>query len=249
MDSSYLRGPLTLPQINALTTTAGKQHLTIKEPEKEKAVGEKPIIPKGMQEYYLRNPRAVAPIRYAAQVLGLAKLHFVDAKNKMMRLQETCLVAPLDESTQAVQWEQAMSLTNLPNQVDQAPLANSLFSDLPGPLMNEKNYAKFEKSLAAYLYQTQELVLYQIKKFDLLSNEGETESEFRSRIAPELRLKRDETIRNLQSKYTDKKGPINAKLIKAQEKMGTKKHKAFWQKLDAFLSAIATVLGALVAEA
>ena len=74
---SYLRGPLTLNQIEKLT------------PHKPHAAAP---IPKNIK-------------KTASQAVGIAKLHFVDPKLKVDVWKEVCLVAPCDDD--GVRWEEA----------------------------------------------------------------------------------------------------------------------------------------------
>lgn len=246
---SYLRGPLTLPQINKLTNPSDRPSPN-PEPAKRRESGSssesKPALPAGMQEYFMRNPKATPPLKYQPQVMGLAKLHFIDAKNKIDTWQETCLIAPFDESAQTVLWEEGTPIPDWQNQLDKAPLSGSSFAELPGSLMNQKNYASFEKSLIASLYQNQEITLYQAPELNLLSKNDESEAEFRSRIAPDLRERKEEALKKIEAKFTDKKIQLTEKVRRAQDKINDKQHKALWQKLDAFLSFLTTILGALL---
>ena len=160
--------------------------------------------------------------------MGLAKLHFIDAKNKIDTWQEICTIAPYDENAQSVQWEQSTQLMNWQDQLDQAPLAGSTFEELPGSLMNEKNYAGFGKSLSISLYQNQEITIYQAPELNLISKNEETEAEFRSRIASALREKKETEIKKIELNYAGKKAQLMDKIRRAQDKMSDKEHKAFW---------------------
>lgn len=244
---SYLRGPLTLPQISQLTQPSQRPSPAPKAgEEKGKPSETKPNIPAGMLEFYLRDSKLSPPLRYKPKVMGLAKLHFIDVKNKIDVWKEACLIAPFDESSQTVQWEQSIPLPDWQNQLDKAPLAGSTFEELPGGLMNEKNYAAFERSLMTSLYQNQGITLYQIPEFNLISKIDETEAEFRSRIAADLHEKREDAIKKIQTKFADKKAQLNEKIRRAQEKLSDKQHKAIWQKVEAFLSFLTAIIGALL---
>lgn len=236
---SYLRGPLTLSQISLLTKSSDRP---IQKEKKEKPVGLKPPTPSGILELFLRNDSRSS--HYKPQLLGLAKLHYIDSKSKIDTWQETCLVAPYDESTQSIAWDKGTRLTDWQNQTDQAPLSGSTFEELPGSLMNGKNYATFGKSLTNYLYQNQEITLYQA--LNLNSNPDETEKEFRSRIAITLQEKKDAELKKVKMQYEEKKLQLTEKLRRSQEKASDKQHKALWQKIEAFLSFLPALINAIL---
>lgn len=139
---SYLRGPLTLPQIQSLT---GPQAF------KEKTEEVSQILPPGIQEYYLNNGKG----SYSPFVLGIANLHFVDAKNKIDQWKEVSMMAPYDEETKEVLWKEGEEVSNL----QKTPTHGGELEKLPSGLLQAKNYENFGAAFASYLYQnyTQDL--------------------------------------------------------------------------------------------
>ena len=87
---SYLRGPLTLAEISTLTP---KKELAQKSVPKAEEKNIKPSAPSSITEYFIsrsKNP-------YQPYLLGKAKLHFVDTKNKIDRWSDTILLYPANE--------------------------------------------------------------------------------------------------------------------------------------------------------
>ena len=179
-------------------------------------------------------------VSYQPFIMGIGKLHYVDAKNKIDSWQEVSLLAPLDDDGKTVLWDEADSIPDLKNQLDKEAIPNSSFMPLPSG--TAKNFATFQKSFTAHLYQSQPLVVYQTPQFGLTSKPGETEGEFRSRLAMLLREKRDEAIAKLEAAFADKFRTIEDRMNRAQGKAADVQQKALWQKVNAFISFFTTLI-------
>ncbi|MBA3958159.1 MAG: ATP-binding protein [Parachlamydiaceae bacterium] len=246
---SYLKGPLTLAQISVLTASF-KQDEGAQEVAKENisgstglATSSKPILSEGIEEFFVRQHPGDTNA-YKPFLLGMAKLHFVDAKKRVDEWETICRVVACQEAA-GLPWERSVSKPDLPNQLLSDVGQNSTFEELSAEFMNVKNYSGFEKSLAAYLYQSETLVLYHAAEMNLLSKVGETEGDFRSRIAITLRENRDEALKKVQNKYADKIENVKIKLRRAQDKVVVRQEKAGWQKIETAISFFTTLIGAL----
>lgn len=141
---SYLRGPLTLAQIQLLTGPKAAISQEIKPTA--------PIVPSGVTEFYLNGSKRA----YEPEVLGIANLHFVDAKNKVDTWKEVCLSAPFDQDSKEVNWKEGTEIDK--NTLEKAP-SGSEYAAIPSALTQEKNYTAFQKGFSDYLYQNQTLAV------------------------------------------------------------------------------------------
>ena len=210
--------------------------------ESAASLSAKPVIPVGVDEFYIRTSRQTA--HYQPRIAGFSKLHFVDAKNKIDTWQDICLIAPAEEDGKSILWEKGENVPEVKSYLEKTSAPQCTFDQLPAGLMQEKNYAAFEKSFGAYLYQNQELKIYQAPDLNMISKEGEPEADFRTRISLVLREKRDEMVKKLQDKYADKIAAVSEKIRRAQEKMSQKQQEAGMKKAETLISFGATVLGA-----
>jgi hypothetical protein len=243
---SYLRGPLTLPQISKLTEKKEPSPQSSSEDFQEKSSAKsqaKPAVPIGVPEFFVNSSNQQQP-HYQPRVLGMAKLHFVDAKNKIDEWKEIVYVLPIEGNSQDVAWDQGKDIPNLKNLLQKDPVANGTFDELPGSLMQEKNYATLARNLAAALYQSATLEIFQTDHPPLTSTAGETEQEFRIRVLHDLREKRDSIVQKLKDKYAPKIAAATNKIQKAQEKLETKQQKAGSQKMQTLISFGSALLGA-----
>lgn len=231
---SYLRGPLTLNQIALLT----KDRPAMPEPSVAQVTA-KPNLASTITEYFAHAANALAP-HYAPRVVGMAKLHFVDAKNGIDVWQPITFVVALDADGKTVNWDKG---TNIPDlKLDNQAAPNSTFEELPAALMQEKNYAAFEKAFGLSLYQNQTLTLF--KADSIISKFGETEGDFRVRLAHSLREKRDK----IRAGFEQKIAALQEKMQKAQGKVEETKQKSWISKIQTAISFGSTLLGALMSK-
>jgi hypothetical protein len=237
---SYLRGPLTLAQI---ATLSDKSAIRTQKPAPAQKTGEKPTIPSSVQEYFLKTGKE--PVHYQPRVLGIGKVHFVDAKNKVDVWQEICVAAPSENDGKSVDWEKGTVISQSKEYLGDKPDQDSTFEGLPSGLMEEKTYRSLEKIFAGFLYQNQIFSIFRISTLDMVSTSGESESDFRLRAAQALREKYEEQVKKVQEKYADKRTSITNKIQRAQSKLTVKQEKAGTQKLQTFISIGATLLGTM----
>lgn len=240
---SYLKGPLTLNQI-ALLTVQPPAHLTSKTIRPH--VGTKPTIPPGITEYYVHTKETNQPVHYTLKIMGIVKLHYVDAKNKVDVWEVVSFAEQPSSDGKVVNWSEATNIPQLKSRLLSAPIPHSTFDECPPALMQEKTYTVLEKSLAAFLYQNHPLKMYKAPEFALASKIGESEGDFRARLALYVRERRDEMVKKLQEKYADKINSLSEKIKKAQNKVEDKQQKSLISKVQTWISFGATIIGALM---
>lgn len=247
---SYLRGPLTLSQIEKLMKKYKEDEDLTPQSEKHEPLSVpkeiKPAAPSGIEEYFYQKTHASLPIQYQPKILGIAKLHFVDSKNKIDVWQEVSILSPVNKDGKEVFWDEENIIPGLKNQLSTVQQPQSAFSDIPAGLMQDKNYSNFSKSLANFLYQNQTYSLFSAPDLNLVSKDEESEGEFKGRVTLALREKRDAQIKKIEEKYQDKLKSLSEKLRKAQEKVEQKQQSKGIRWMEAILSFGSTILAAIL---
>lgn len=246
---SYLRGPSTLTQIASLTDKSGlveERAASSQVQEKSAVSNSKPNVPPGISEYFVYGKGSQQSVHYEPKVAGIAKIHFVDTKNKIDVWNDLCFVSSADEEGKNVHWGEGSNIPDLKDQLKKQASPNSTFGELPSGLMQEKNYPLFAKQLAAELYQNQTLTIYQTTNPSVVSRADESEKDFRVRVAHELRERRDELIKKLREKYAPKIAVLKEKIQRAQEKTAQRQQKKGLQIIQTIISFITALVGALL---
>jgi len=242
---SYLKGPLTLSEIESLSKK-NKNKLKINVESVEKQT--KPFLPKGIPEYFIKQSNFLTDSHYLPYVLGSAKLHFVEAKINVDVWKNIFILCPIDQTGKNISLNDAEEMPDIKAKLEANPVANSTFDELPSNVMQEKNLSLFQKAFAATLYQNQTLKMFQLSDLKMRSKPDETESDFRKRVTDALQLSQEDTIKKLKAKYSEKIALIQNKLKRADVKVAVQKQQSFYQKIEAFTSFISTIIAAFLGK-
>jgi hypothetical protein len=255
---SYLRGPLTPAEIGRLMAprkaaagnaarngaAAGAVPPEAAAAATVAATASRPALPAEIEEAFVPVRGAREHITYQPRAFAVAKLHFVDRSLDLDEWQQLGLVAPLSDDGGEALWEESESgsTTSLAHEA----VANSAYADLPAGALRAASYTRWGKDLNAWLYQNQRLQLWSCDELKLRSKPGETEGDFRSRIAQAMREQRDARAAQLRSSFGTKLAALQARLQQAGERTQREREQLSQQKYQTAISVGASVLGALL---
>ena len=259
---SYLRGPLTRKQIKILMDPRreeiSKQNVEIpSQPlmaqprmpsEIRDDVVEQPRIPSQISQFYLPVEVILSEsdrLVYRPSLLGTSRLHFASVRAKIDRWQSISLMAPLTGTDVTVPWEQAKIFTGETPFLEKQHHANAKFSALPPAATLASSYKNWEKNLKSFLYQNQTLRLWECRNFKEFSQVGESEGDFRGRLAHLAHENRDLEVEKLRKRYAPKLERMQERLRKAQVRVEREKAQYGHQKVQTAVSVGATLIGAI----
>jgi hypothetical protein len=253
---SYLRGPLTGPEIarlmaprKALAAHAapapGGATATSPAAPAAAAAG-RPLLPDGVHEYFLPALLGNGAIEYRPMIAGSAKLHFVDAKLGLDVWQSEHWVAPLADDGAHVLWEERRAVAHLRPQYAARSQPGAAFATLPAAAARAASYAVWSKALAAHLYETARTELRWCAALKLASSPGESEGDFRARLATLLREQRDARLEQLRASYAPKFAALQERLQRAAGRAAQQRSQLSGQKLQTAVAIGATILGAFL---
>jgi hypothetical protein len=248
---SYLRGPLTRSQIKTLMEprkqAAAAAQPAAAQPAAAPRSAPRPVLPPGIREGFLPpRPPGGEGLVYRPGLLAPARLHFVSARHKIDTWRELAVMAPLPEDEIADDpWEGAESITGGLPHLDPEPRAGADFAALPPAAMHPKRYAAWGRKLKSRLYVERSETVWRAPALKASSAPGESEGEFRARLAQTAREQRDLAVEKLRKKYAPKLARMNERIRKAGERVEREKSQYKQQKLQTAISMGATVLGAL----
>lgn len=247
---SYLRGPLTGPEIATLMAPrkAAAAKSTPPTPSSAGSITAKtarPSIAIDVREHFVRATQGDGAIEYRPLALAQAKLHYVDAKSGTDDWRTLTLVAPFDDEGKQVSWADAESTDGL-DRLDATPANGASFVDPPASVLRAQNFAAWGKTLSASLYQSQRATLLAARSVGVTSKVDESEADFRARLAHAAREKRDEAVEDLRKKYASKIQTLNDQLRRAAERTEREKSQLSDQKLASAVSIGSAIFGALL---
>jgi hypothetical protein len=247
---SYLRGPLTQPEISRLMQQrkAGAQEGSTQTAEPGAATPtavaapSRPILPSGVSELFLAARPGSGSVSYRPRLAASVRLHYVDSKSGLDAWRDLALVAPFADDG-APSWAEAVEARDLAGSSEPLPAAR--FAEPPAAALRQKSYADWEKSLAAHLYQHGTAELLRCAELKLVSEPGEAEGDFRSRMAHALRERRDEQVAKLRDKYAAKLRTLEDQVRRAEDRVEREQAQYSQRKLDTAVSIGASLLSAV----
>jgi hypothetical protein len=254
---SYLRGPLTLPQIQSLMAErkravpkpSGISHaVSTMSREKEITVSQKPILAASVEEFYLppvKEKTSPAKLVYQAFAVGAAKLHFAESRRKLDVWQTQSNIAPFSGDGSEVNWKQGRIIKEQQLDLQKQPMVEGDYASLPSGAQRSENYKIWRKMFESHLFQFASLEIMQFPELKLSSRPDETDEDFQGRVALALRERRDQEVEKLRQRYASKLNSLEERIRRAQEKKEREKSQVTQQTMQTAISVGATVLGAL----
>jgi hypothetical protein len=248
---SYLRGPLTGPEIARVMAT--RKSATAPGPgalpsstTTDAPPASRPGLGAGINEYFLQVTSGSGPVLYRPMIAGFGKLHFVDAKLSLDEWQTAGWLAPLDDGGGNASWADATRDPQLRSRLGTAPTIDAEYAELPAPALRAASYQAWGKALQAHLYEIARATVFYCDVFKTASRPGEAEGDFRARLALASREKRDAAVAELRKRWQAKLLQLQDQLRRAQERREREKSQLSQQKMQTAVSIGTSILGALL---
>lgn len=250
---SYLRGPLTREQIGrlmaerkgAVAASADASPPVVAESNGGGAEA-RPVLPPDVSEVFLRHRGPGDGLVYRPFLLGESRVHFSDHRKGIETSEEVVLLAHLPEEVSSLDWYEAEAVDFSDGDAEKDPAAEARFGALPDVAGKTRSYASWRKAFADTLYRSRRLELWKSPTFKLTSQPGESERDFRIRLAEAAREERDERTDALREKYGKKLQTLEDRIRRAEQKVEVQKEQARGQKFKTAMSIGSTLLGAFL---
>lgn len=254
---SYLRGPMTGPQIKTLMDplrklapkAAPREASVARAASRAQAVEVAPSIAPEVDQFFAPTqvPQpAGSSLVYLPHLIGVARVAFSDAKAKVDTTQELTFLTPVSDQAIPVRWEDASEAGFTASDLGKDSTAGAQFSPLPQAAAKPKSYVTWQKDFATWVYGSQRLTLWRSPGLKQLSQPGETERDFRVRLQQAAREQRDRTVEALREKFAPRIASLQERLRRAQQSVDRETEQAKQQKAQTAISFGATLLGAVV---
>jgi hypothetical protein len=248
---SYLRGPLTGPEIAKVMAArkaaapASATAAPVAAASAAPASG-RPAVGAGIPEYFLTPTKGTGPVLYKPMVAGFGKLHYVDSKLTLDEWQTAGWLAPFDDGGGNVSWEDSARDVQLKSRLGSAPLPDAEYGDLPGAALRAASYSGWAKNLQAHLYETARATVYVADAFKSASKPGESEGDFRARLTLAAREKRDMAVADLRDRWQSKLLQLQDQIRRAEATREREKSQLSQQRMQTAVSIGTSILGALL---
>ncbi len=247
---SYLKGPLTRPEITRLqpkqpspvgpgpaATPTARASAT---PER----ASRPVLDPSIPCFYL--PAAPTRDAYEPVILGAAAISFVDRRRGVDTTQEVLLATELPELPHGPDWGRAEELDVDADRLDRDERNPGAYAPLPAGAGDPKLWRTWERDLADALYRGRTLAIPSCAALGLVGAPAEDERSFRIRMRDLAREKRDAEVEALRTKLDAKVRTIEERIAKARQRLAKEQEDVDQKQRDTWMSVGASVLGGLL---
>ena len=229
---SYLAGPLQREQVKRLVgpspegasppSPSPSPPEVVAAPEVEpNEPSVRPSLPEEVEELFL-PATGEAPegsrVLYRPQLYGRAQLHFKRARAGVDEWVDVAACRVLDASAEKLVWDDAVTFPEPPKLLRRGT-GDARYAETPAVVGNKRAWSSARKALATELYRAQRRVVFQHESTDLLSEAGESESDFKARVQQRLMEQRDLEVEKLRGRYAAKLDSLEKKVRAAEARI------------------------------
>lgn len=253
---SYLAGPLASRQIAALTakeTKPADDAATPEEPAAKpikdftQAEGARLPLPVEANERFLAPRRGVSAGRlvYRPALLGIGRLHFAKSAAGVDVWQTRGYLIPLADNLEGDAWAEAQPVKPEEMALEEEPTLQATFAPTPDAALSKSSFRSWTKDFQGFLYRDERCTVWKSPVFKEYSEPGESEGDFRARLAVVAREQRDLAVEKLKQKYATKLAAQQERIRKAEARIDREETQANQQLMQTAINFGSTLLGAL----
>jgi hypothetical protein len=270
---SYLRGPLTRPEIKRLMDprkqappaapvtsqgpTAGVVPAVAVASTAPAAVAVAPptagapeastlppVLPPDVPQSFLPVRSRPDGVVYEPGLYTAATVHYVEPKQGIDHAEDLFLLASLSDAGE-VDWYAAAAVEVEKGDLEAEPVPAARFCPLPAPAARARSYDDWRKALEESLYRTRRLEVFRSPGCGDVSQPGETERDFRIRMGDQGRERRDAQIEALRRKHGPRAAQLEERIRRAEQMKQKQEAQVSGQTWNTVITAGTAVMGAL----
>lgn len=255
---SYLRGPLTLQQIKVLTeekkaelTEVAREAVPPSPPFKisgvHAALSTKPPLPPGIEELFFpprQQPSSTGHLVYHPTVGAFARAAIFDNRLGIATIENVSHSLEMREEKLALLWDQASRLSIDLKLLSREAEPGASFEEIPSRTLQFLKTAG--QDYVDFLTRSFRVSLWKSPTLNVVSDLGESERDFRIRLAQLAREKRDFELNRLRQKYAAKITTLERQLMMAQQRLEREQQQYKEQITHTAISVGATILGSIL---
>ena len=268
---SYLRGPMTRPQVKALmkdkkaggTRTGHKVYNSniANVSQAKVAVEDKPQIQlppsldhKIQQRFFAlwRSPGETGlsfserkKICYEPMLLCPASVRFYDEKRRIDKVTQLAMLADAPDEFGRTDWNAAIKISNwekaLLTSPDHPDSVDVEYKPVPESMDTSKEMNQIESEFSDYLYGAQRMQTLEHGKLEIYQREDETEEAFRMRLQVRAKEERDNEVDELHEKYDTKFNKLDDKIRKEERELDEAMAEKSSRRNDELINVVETV--------
>ncbi len=250
---SYLRGPMTRPQVESLMSE--KKHDTtlsaVKEPKQSRSSNNSgaqvrshaPSLDPSITQKFLMPLDGRS--RLSAKILATGKVRFFDSKRDIDEMKSIALLVDAPDEYGRIDWERSEVIENWESRLRDESPEGIEFEDVPGSINTAKELKSIESAFSDYLYHNTKKGILVHDELEVYQKADESKSAFLLRVASMAREERDEEIDELRESYDKKLDRLSDKIRNEERDLDDAMAESQSRKQDEFINLAETVFSVL----
>jgi hypothetical protein len=257
---SYLRGPMTREEVKKLsgflsgavekdtspTSSPALARFPTPFSTPAKADSAPPMLPADIPVFYLAGSGAGQGLVYQPAIIGGLRVHYSSSHHQVSLTQPLWVIAYLEEGPVPLDWDQAEVIELDPADLLRSPLAGCRFESVPQKALKPTVFRTWQKDMLKWARQSHPLEIYRADRLNMVSEPGESEASFRTRLAQIARERRDLETENLRKKYASKFTTLQNRELSMRLAMEREADQVKSQKMQTVISFGTAILGAFL---
>jgi hypothetical protein len=250
---SYLKGPISLPDIERLMTVKkgelksfedGEESTTTTAAPGTGVIDHPPLIADTIKQRFYLHPVESENHLFEPWLAASGSVRFYNAKRNIDEVRTVSTRLYMDERFSEPDWHDGEENPYPSDDLQDKAPAGSSFYPLADSCARQRDLKNYTRSFADHLYQNKALELYRVAELKIESNPGESLADFRVRLSDHLRELKDSEVDKLEEKYAVKQRQLEQKIARSAEKVEKEKADVTAKTTDTVLSFGAALLGA-----
>ena len=266
---SYLRGPLTRPEIERLTARdkvdqpspaaekAEKKvaaiardeeaaHASAAKVSKLAVATPAPEVSESVVQRWLPladDPAEDESVLYRPNLYVEAKARFANSRAGVDEWRSFYGLATIAESEPGVEWDGARIEREevLTSKPVKRAFKSASYADIPDTATRKTTWSRWQRDFKDQIYQDEAIRLWKDPESKLISDPGEEEPVFRARVRQALVERRDLAMEKLRAKWEKKVARAEERVRKAHEKLGVQEEQVDMHSRSSWIDAAAGV--------
>lgn len=270
---SYLRGPMTRPQVKELMAekkrnAAGVVAPTLREkeaaaatPSVTSASTSAPALDPDIEQRFLtvwKSGREAQSelgsqdlsVVYEPAIIATGAVRFYDGRRGIDEVRPFSLIAGQPDGFGRVPWQNARTVASLDRMmVDQADAPEGVtlqYNSIPDAMNDKKSWKSIESDLEDHMYAEKRLLLKEHSKLKITQEPGESDASFFSRLQTAAKELRDAELDKIEDRFTTKMEKIEDKIRKEERDLAEAEAEKSSRKTAEWVNAAETIFSVFV---
>jgi len=211
-----------------------------------RAPAPRPLLPPDVRQFFVPPVARADGLTYRPAVLAAAEARYAQARLGVDESRALQVLVPLDDGPIPFSPDRAEAVDLPLDFLDPEPMPGAAYAALPADATQARSYAGWSRELVRWVQSSQPIVLYESKEMKLASRVGESERDFRIRLAERAREARDAQADRVRQRYESRFRTLQDRLRRAEQATARRAAQSQQAMLNTGVAVLGGLLGAML---